>query len=174
MTNIPVPAVHCGFEDDGAYYLITEYIEGVGMNELTEDQREKVSIEVEQHLSTLHALTSDRMGGPTGLIVPPYRVTKDVEDTEWIPSLPEGQTYVFCHNDLSQNNIIVDPETLKINAIIDWEYSGFYPEIFESRFYKRFGPSVAINGEIDDASELLAFLRPWEVRFPGQVVASFA
>ena len=27
-TNIPVPVVHCQFEDDEAYYLITEYVEG--------------------------------------------------------------------------------------------------------------------------------------------------
>lgn len=30
-TNIPVPKVLCDFEDDGAYYLITEYIDGVDM-----------------------------------------------------------------------------------------------------------------------------------------------
>ncbi len=34
MTNIPVPAVYCDFEDDQAYYLITEYVHGVGMSEL--------------------------------------------------------------------------------------------------------------------------------------------
>ncbi|KAK0612292.1 hypothetical protein B0T17DRAFT_620511 [Bombardia bombarda] len=31
------------------------------------------------------------------------------------PDIKKGN-YVFCHNDLGQHNVIVDPETLKINA----------------------------------------------------------
>ncbi len=27
--------------------------------------------------------------------------------------------YVFCHNDLGKHNVIVNPDTLKIKAIID-------------------------------------------------------
>ncbi|KAK4235309.1 hypothetical protein C8A03DRAFT_17940, partial [Achaetomium macrosporum] len=37
---------------------------------------------------------------------------------------------VCCHNDLSQDNVIVNPETLKVDAIIDWKYGGFWPEWF--------------------------------------------
>ena len=37
----------------------------------------------------------------------------------------DARDLVFCHNDLSANNVIVDPKTLKIAAIIDWEYAGF-------------------------------------------------
>lgn len=41
VTDIPVPSVLCGFEDDGAYYLMTEYVDGVGMSERpgTEEDR---------------------------------------------------------------------------------------------------------------------------------------
>jgi Ser/Thr protein kinase RdoA (MazF antagonist) len=67
--------------------------------------------------------------------------------------------YGFCHNDLSQQNIIVDPDTLKINAIIDWEYAGFYPARLEWPFYTRLGPSVAGKDEVDDSFELLGFLK---------------
>ena len=38
---------------------------------------------------------------------------------------------MFCHNDFSTHNVIVNPSTLKVNAIIDWEYAGFYPVEFE-------------------------------------------
>jgi hypothetical protein len=59
---------------------------------------------------------------------------------------------------LSPSNVIVDPDTLKINAIIDWEYAGFYPPEFDRPFYKRrgstVGPSVALDGEVDDAEAL--------------------
>lgn len=70
----------------------------------------------------------------------------------------EKTDLVFCHNDLSMHNIIVDPETFKINAIIDWEYAGFYPAEFEMPFYLRPGPSVALTGEADDVETLTALM----------------
>ena len=38
----------------------------------------------------------------------------------------ESEELVFCYNDLSTNNVIVDPETLKVKAMIDWECTGFH------------------------------------------------
>lgn len=67
----------------------------------------------------------------------------------------EHQDLVFCHNDLSANNVIVNPETLKIAAIIDWEYSGFFPPEFEVPYFRRPGPSVPLEGEHDDVDALL-------------------
>lgn len=46
-TDIPVPAIFCDFEDDDAYYLVTEYIEGVSMSDLTESQKAVVREELE-------------------------------------------------------------------------------------------------------------------------------
>lgn len=43
------------------------------------------------------------------------------ENDSWTLSDSELEEYVFCHHDLSQHNIIVEPETLKIAAIVDWE-----------------------------------------------------
>ncbi|EZF25601.1 hypothetical protein H112_02171 [Trichophyton rubrum D6] len=110
-STIPIPHLYCCFEDDDAVYLVMEYVEGVSMDRLTEDQKARVENE-----------------------------------------------FVFCHNDLSQNNVIVDPNSLKIRAIIDWEYAGFYPAYFDRSFFRRKGPSVAIDGEIDDSEILLDFL----------------
>ena len=67
----------------------------------------------------------------------------------------ETKDLVFCHNDFSTHNVIVDPESLKVQAVIDWEYAGFYPEEFERMFFKRPGPSVALDGETDDDEQLL-------------------
>lgn len=64
-------------------------------------------------------------------------------------------------------NTIVDPISLEIRAIIDWEYAGFYPAFFERKFYERLGPSVALEGEEDDSEKLLAFLNARHVRNPG-------
>lgn len=53
---------------------------------------------------------------------------------------------------------MVNPDTLKITAILDWEYAGFYPEWFERRFFERMGPSVAIEEEVDDAGKIVEFM----------------
>lgn len=75
----------------------------------------------------------------------------------------EVKDLVFSHNDPSTYNVVVDPDTLKIKAIIDWEYAGFYPPEFEFAFYKRTGPSVALGGEIDDTDVLMEAMRKDQV-----------
>lgn len=55
----------------------------------------------------------------------------------------ESGELVFCYNDLSTNNVIVNPETLKVNAMIDWGYAGFYLAQFEGKFFKGWGLLVA-------------------------------
>ncbi|KAJ5291055.1 hypothetical protein N7478_000306 [Penicillium angulare] len=158
-TNIPVPKVYGSFDVDDSHFLITEYIEGVGMSELSEDQKKLVWPEIDQHLATLHSLTSNKIGGPSSeIVIPPYRVMACNERDDWTQKISKSEKFVFCHNDLHQCNIIVDPVTLKINGIIDWEYAGFIPQFFEASFYKRLGPSVALEGEFDDTAQLLEFL----------------
>ena len=158
-TNVPVPKLICNFEDNDAVYLVTEYVEGVNMNDLEGSQKEIVTQELERHLQTIHNLRSSKLGGPGGLVVPPYRVTLASFRDDWDLQSSESEDYVFCHNDISQQNVIVDPESLKIAAIVDWEYAGFYPAYFESPFYQRLGPSAAIGDEEDDSKTLLEFLQ---------------
>lgn len=169
-TEIPVPLLFCDFEDDDAYYLITEYIEGVSMADLPEHQKDVVIVELKNHLARLKTLKSNRMGGPSGIVIPPYRVLCETERDDWSQLRPSDHAeYVFCHNDCSQHNIIVNPTTLKIAAIVDWEYAGFYPEYFEFPFYLRKGPSVALGEEEDDTYAMLHFLNSqlsWEVWTP--------
>ncbi|KAH8590023.1 kinase-like domain-containing protein [Bisporella sp. PMI_857] len=156
-TNVPVPQLYHHFEHDGAYYIAMEYVKGVCMSKLSEDQKRLVGKEIEIHLSTMHNLKSNKIGGPSGIIIPPCRVIRKIENEVWnIPT--KDYTYVFYHMDIYQQNVIVDPKTLKINAIIDFEYSGFWPEKFEQRFYTRLGPTIAREGEIDDTLELIRFL----------------
>lgn len=160
-TNIPVPKLHCCFEDDDAIYVITEYIEGVGMDTLDDRQRKVVELELQQHLASLSRLRSSTMGGPSGVVAVPYRIIRLTARESWKLKTSDHDEFVFCHNDLSMNNVIVDPQTLKIQALVDWEYSGYYPARFEARFYNRLGPSVALDGEEDDAPSLLALLESY-------------
>ena len=69
LPNIPLPKLYACFEDDGAAYLITEYVGGVGMDELPENDQKTVILELRStHLATLRTLTSDTWGGP-GVVV---------------------------------------------------------------------------------------------------------
>lgn len=83
---------------------------------------------------------------------------------QWKMKPRESEDLVFCHNDLSTHNVIVDPETIKVKAIIDWEYAGFYPQEFEGMFFRRPGPSVALEGETNDEDGLLDILIENEMR----------
>lgn len=67
-TDIPVPRLYSCFEDDGAAYLVMEYVEGVTMNNLTPEQRKVVEIELERYVETLKGLKSDAWGGPSGIV----------------------------------------------------------------------------------------------------------
>ena len=136
-TQVPVPRLICDFEDAAAYYLVMEYVEGVGMSELEESQKAVVEKELEEHLATLHSLRSNKLGGPGGTVIPPYRVTRRTNNDTWSLRSSPNDEYVFCHNDLSQHNVVVDPKTLKITGILDWEYAGFFPQFFDAPFYKR-------------------------------------
>jgi hypothetical protein len=72
-TDVPVPKVHACPEDDGAVYLITEYIEGVGMNELDEDKQKTVSLELENYLEELGSLKSNTWRFGVRYVVPAFR-----------------------------------------------------------------------------------------------------
>jgi hypothetical protein len=158
-TDISVPAVNCHFEDDGAYYLISEYIEGVSMSELSEEQKVVVRQELEIHRAKLKTLKSRRLGGPSGLVIPPYRVLNRAETDYWnLQPSSNRRNMSFVTTLCPSRTSIVNPDTLKIRAIIDREYAGFFPARFDYPFCNRLGPSSAINGEVDDSLELLQFL----------------
>ena len=135
-----------------------EYIQGTTLAELPEHQQKKIYPELNQHLATLHSIKSKTIDSPSRIIIPPNRVLERTDNNAWPLLSSESDESVFCHNDLSQYNIIVDPTTSKIKAIVDWEYAGFFPVYFEAPFYKRPGPSSALDGETDDLPKLLQSL----------------
>ncbi|KAL2016088.1 hypothetical protein VTK56DRAFT_4262 [Thermocarpiscus australiensis] len=154
-TNIPISKLYCSFEDSDAVYIVMEYVDGVTMNTLDPEKRKVVEKQIEQHLETLRQLKSDTFGGPSGIVISPYRAMVKSARMEWKMKRRPTKDLVFCHNALSTYNVIVDPETLLIKVIIDWEYAGFFPPEFEGMFFRRNGPSVALEGEENDVGRLL-------------------
>ena len=162
--HIPTPNIRCAFEDHGRYYIVTDIVPGVRLKELPEDKKVPVIKELEGYLAQMHTIKSKVMGGFLGDVIVPYRVGKAVPHDQ-ILKLREATTpeFVLCHNDLGQQNVIVDEKTLKINAILDREYAGFYPPEFDRAFYIRPGPSVALKGEENDVPKLLEMLEHWKM-----------
>lgn len=137
------------------------------MSELPSDEAKAiVQKELEGYITQMHKMKSKTMGGFAGVACLPYRLEEPMASQQPLkfreaPSLDQS-TFVLCHNDLSQHNVIVDPTTLKINAILDWEYAGFYPKEVDGLFYTRSGPSVALGEEKDDVSALMKLIEGWK------------
>ncbi|DAA73964.1 TPA_exp: Uncharacterized protein A8136_3746 [Trichophyton benhamiae CBS 112371] len=150
-TTIPVPKVfearYVDREEGKNFYIVMEYIPGkplnVAWNDLSESQRKATCLEIDGYLAQLRKLTGDRImaadGGAldVGLYQRRYLGPYDTEQ-EFHHALGKGEphdlgnnhTIHFAHADLAPRNIIVD-DTGHINAIVDWERAGWYPEYWD-------------------------------------------
>ncbi|KAG8415314.1 hypothetical protein J3459_011149 [Metarhizium acridum] len=161
-TEIPLPRSLCAFESIGAFFHLTEHVSGIAMSDLSEPSKQFVKQQLLQHVKALQNLHSDTPGVPgQQLLCPPLRVNagKWKVNSCWKPraDLPK-EDYVFCHNDLRQDNIIVNPISLRIVAILNWESGGFWPKWFEMAFWERAGPDAVLEGEVDNTQRCREWL----------------
>jgi hypothetical protein len=159
-TNILVPhLLSHGSLPDGRQYLITECIDGVLLSTLAcrgcslpKEKKHTNSTPCQTCSDTAYSNAADfisltvlpqlanltsRFRGIDGFVMPPRWLSPDLQPP-WIgkrswSTLPLQQPdYVFQHGDLAAHNIIMDPITLQVRALIDWEYAGFYPAGMEN------------------------------------------
>ncbi|PSR77355.1 kinase-like domain-containing protein [Coniella lustricola] len=152
-TTIPVPKLlgH-GVHPDGRQYLTTEFIEGITLNQLSERPcsflgeqhydsssrcktcQEKASSNALEFIQEIVlpqlAQLKSRQRGLGGFVMPPQWLAADIrpgwKDHRW-GTLPLNEAkYVFQHGDLAPHNIMIDPQTLQVKALIDWEYAGYF------------------------------------------------
>jgi aminoglycoside phosphotransferase len=155
-TTVPVPNIVAAFNDRGEEYILMEKVQGVvQMGEIEPERRAPIIRELEGYIAQIHQFKSKVFGGISGEIVPPPRMWVDrpvgMNMLEH-PREPDADAnsaveYTLCHGDLNTMNVLVDPATLKIKCIIDWEYAGFYPPEFEGYWWKRRGPAQVAAGE---------------------------
>ena len=136
-TTIPTPNIRCAFEDHGRYYIVTDIVPGVTLAELPANKKAPVIKELEGYRAQMHAIKSKVMGGLLGDMILPCRLSCKAPEHHETFREAETPEFVLCHNDLSQHNVLVDETSLKINAIIDWEYAGFLPPSWPFRSVKR-------------------------------------
>lgn len=70
--------------------------------------------------------------GIDGFVMPPSWLAPDAElpwqgKKSWKILPLEKPEYIFQHGDIAAQNIIMDPQTLQVKALIDWEYAGYFP-----------------------------------------------
>ncbi|ORY61041.1 uncharacterized protein BCR38DRAFT_443331 [Pseudomassariella vexata] len=154
-TTIPVPQLlDYGSYQDGRRYLVTEFIEGIRLDQIrhrgclmpdeqkhTDDttcepcsaQAYSNALEFIQRtvLPQLANLKS-RSREILGFVMPPSWMSPDMEPPwkgkvkwETLPLKEPG--YTFQHGDLAAHNIIIDRKTLEVKALIDWEHAGYFP-----------------------------------------------
>lgn len=143
-----------GVHPDGRRYLITEFIEGVTLNKILtqscsrlEDQKhtdhtpckacsdqaysnalEFIRDIVLPQLANLRS----RERGIDGFVMPPSWLSPDAEPPwkgkkSWKTLPLKEPNYIFQHGDIAAHNIIIDPQTLQVKSLIDWEYAGYFP-----------------------------------------------
>jgi thiamine kinase-like enzyme len=145
-----------GNVDDKSYCFWTERVPGVTATELSAEDYTKIVPQIQEYVDKMQKLESTVCGGPTGLLCAPALVSS----TYWYNQVsftpvyaPEGEKFVFCHGDLHCDNIMVDPSTLKITAILDWEYAGFYPKSHEIPYWRKQRGSGAQAGDFQKVKE---------------------
>ena len=145
-----IPSPICYYEKNdllGAPFYMMERVTGLILrNEvpkglsLTSDSFRKLSIDTIDNLARLHQLDIEEtglqdLGKPDGYVQRQvegwikryFNAETDVikamnETATWMQSnIPPATPPAFIHNDYKYDNLVLDPETLEIKALLDWE-----------------------------------------------------
>lgn len=139
---------------DGRRYLVTEFIHGLTLKEIgkrgcSRSQGEKhtgdtpcIACSDQAYSNALGFITDivlpqlarlkSQERGIDGFVMPPSWLTPDAElpwkeKKDWRVLPLEEPEYIFQHGDIAAQNIIMDPQSLQVKALIDWEYAGYFP-----------------------------------------------
>jgi len=159
FTTIPVPRViSCGKDERGVMHLEVERKDGItaeaagkhcrmpsepshtttgSCSECERIASEQVNYFIEKMvMSQLQKLKATETG-LDGFVLPPPRIEQYDDRHVWEPKkATSGQEFVFCHGDLSRSNILLDPHTLQVVWVVDWEQAGFYPAELEHPLWR--------------------------------------
>lgn len=149
---VPEPIALCQDPDViGSVFHVMEYVPGLVMGaaaeteHLTPTQARELSIEIVTTLARLHAIDAQDvglgdLGRPDGFLVrqaarwrsqwelsrtrdQPLAVALADELDHRLSTLQTGLPWSIVHGDYRLDNTIVDPQTMRIHAVVDWEMS---------------------------------------------------
>jgi len=162
-TTIPVPKILSFERVEGAYQLVMERVNGKPLDSIKNNKAQAL-LNTETFMATivlpqLQSLTSCRIGSLAGIVIPPARIAAYDKRQIWPAKVAKTSQFSFCHNDLAQHNILINDETLEVEAIIDWEHSGFYAPDFEIALWRKSWDDPGYHDEgAEQVESLLRFL----------------
>lgn len=142
-TTIRVPRIlHFSINTDLQCQLTLQRVPGIQLENVPDPDKPYALQKASQYIETvvlpqLKTLRSTAIGGLSGQVLVPEVVRLAAPDVKWMSATSTLGSLVFCHNDLYQHNILVDEDTYEVTAILDWEYSGFFPQQFERPLWRR-------------------------------------
>ncbi len=148
-TAVPTPAVYgLTHDDDGVPLLLMEYIDGLVVDRLevaqslSEDHRRSIGLAMPGALAEVHAVDIDAVGLADLASHKPYAQRQlkrwagqwELSKTRELPDLddltrrltaaiPEQRELTLVHGDFHLRNIITDPHSGQVRAVLDWELS---------------------------------------------------
>ncbi len=180
--KVPNPLIYCEDEDIiGSPFYMMERVPGLILRKnlpeglsLKAKDFQALSERTIDNLASLHALDIEA----TGLInlgKPEGYVTRQVEGwtkryfnaeteeifamnttAEWMKSnMPANGKIAFLHNDYKYDNLVLDPESLEIKAVLDWEMSTVGDPLMD------LGAALAYWAEPDVHPALKSFNLTW-------------
>jgi aminoglycoside phosphotransferase (APT) family kinase protein len=183
-TDVPVPKTFCYCDDAsviGTVFYVMEFVDGKVYSEpdlptMTREQRATVYDELNRVIAALHSIDPAAVGlddfGKAGSYAErqiarwtkQYRAseTERIEAMEhlidWLPAhIPtdEPEQTRIIHGDYRIGNVIFDPDTLRIQAVLDWELATLGNPLADFAYHcmpyrlPREFPSCAGGGGID-------------------------
>lgn len=149
--GIPVPSVVGIVRRGDTTYIITKYVEGNTLRDqwrnMNDVQKSNIISELKEYMGIMRRKKHERICSTNGRgmtdnmihtkVFGPFESQKDfnemllrgIEDKVYLPALDMDRDICFTHGDLAPHNIIV--RNNRIVSIVDWEYSGYFPEYWE-------------------------------------------
>lgn len=164
--HLPVPEVHELRSLDKGTSILMEFVDGECLEEawpsMDSKQKQSIAEQIRDIITTMRQATptqdtigacggpardcrqfSDYYGGPFNneadfnkYVLDFLRGTPSLVQSALADALSVSSRIVFTHGDLVPRNIIVKGD--RVQALLDWEYSGWYPEYWEYvKFFDR-------------------------------------
>ncbi|WVQ79544.1 hypothetical protein IAT38_001643 [Cryptococcus sp. DSM 104549] len=161
-TSVPVPNIVASFQDRGAFYLILEAIpDTIPALEAPPSAHDIILAQLQEYVAELHALQSTTCASFAGAPLFSPRLGFNLRTLQRAAYISDPhERYVLCHGNLGWENVLVDPETWEVKAIVGWENAGWYPPEVEGTYWRRAGPchARASEGEVDDTDGVIDLL----------------
>jgi len=147
-TNIPVPNILFYIDEGDRVWLCTEKVEGIPFHHV-KDKADRAKVAKQLH-AFMEESATHRSPEIKGFAITPSfhqeieKYPKNTYPVYFKHDFEHG--YPLCHGDLHRGNVIVDPDTMEVKAIIDWEHCGYYPpEVDCPRYRGEQVPAIVVR-----------------------------